>query len=451
MKLKQIFWVLPVTFALCGPAHGETLKQAMALAYTTSPLLQAERAGLRATDEQLAQARSKRLPSARIDGNLGYTRVKQASPFFSNVSTFRPRSVSAVASQTLYGGGGISGGIEAAKASIAAGRANLVGVEQSVLLDAATAYLDVLRDEDVVRIRQNNVNVLEQQHKAAQDRFDVGEITRTDVSQAVARVAGARAQLEAARSALANSRATYQRVIGRPPATLEKATTPGGVPDDVMAARQIAEHEAPAIIAARHAEEAARKQISVARAGLRPSVSVDVSGNSADSTGLPGQRLRSAAATARISVPLFTGGLSQSQVREAKHKDSQARLQLAQTRRLVDEQVAQAWSVLVAARAVIVSSREQVKANTLAFEGVEQEARVGLRTTLDVLDAEQELLNAKLALVTAERDESVAAYGLLAAMGELTARKLALKVVYYKPESYEKTGLKGLFSTGIDE
>ena len=253
MKLQQMFRVLPVMFALCGPAHGETLKQALALAYNTNPQLHAEQAGLRATDEQLAQARAKRLPSARIDGNLGYTRVKQASPFFTSISSFRPRGVSVVASQTLYGGGGITGGIEAAKATIAAGRANLVGVEQSVLLDAATAYLDVLRDEDVVRIRQNNVNVLEQQHKAAQDRFDVGEITRTDVSQAVARVAGARAQLEAARSALANSRATYERVIGRPPATLEKAPTPGGVPDGVMAARQIAEHDAPAIIAARHA------------------------------------------------------------------------------------------------------------------------------------------------------------------------------------------------------
>ncbi len=451
MAFKRAFWILAAFAALCGPAHGETLEQALALAYTTNPLLQAEQAGLRATDEQLAQARSRQLPSARIDGNYAYTRVKQASPFFSNVSSFRPRGVSIAASETLYGGGGIKGGIEAAKASIAAGRANLVGVEQTVLLDAATAYLDVLRDEEVVRIRQNNVNVLKQQHQAAKDRFAVGEITRTDVSQAVARVAGAQAQLEAARSALANSRATYERVIGRVPGTLAKTQTPANLPRDLMEARQIAERESPAILAARHAEEAARQQIRVARAGLRPSVTLDVSGNTADSSGLPGQRLRSAAATARISVPLFTGGLSQSQVREAKHKAAQARLQLAQTRRLVDEQVAQAWSALVAARAVIASSREQVKANALAFEGVVQEAKVGLRTTLDVLDAEQELLNAKLALVSAERDESVAAYGLLAAMGELTARRLGLKVVYYKPKSYEKTGLKGLFGTGIDE
>jgi len=449
--MKLVFSALLSATMLAGAAQAESLGDAMALAYASNPLLQAERAGLRATDEQLAQARARRLPSANLDASYGYSKVKQSSPFFSDTSAFKPRSAGVSLSQTIYGGGAIRGGIEAAKASIAAGRANLVGVEQSVLLDAATAYLDVLRDTDVARIRRNNVAVLDRQRQAAQDRFDVGEITRTDVSQAIARVAGAQAQLQAALSTLANSRAAYERVIGRMPGSLDDVDMPAHVPEDLETARQIAEMQSPVILAAIHSEEAARRQIQVAKAGLRPNVSVGLSGNTAKNSSFPGQKVDSIGAAARLSIPIFTGGLNQSQTRAAKQRASQARLQLAQTRRQVNEQVARAWSSLVAARAVIASSKEQVKANELAFEGVEQEAQVGLRTTLDVLDAEQELLNARLALVSAEHDADLAAFGLLAATGQLTAQKLDLKVSYYDPASYGKTTARGLFDTSIDE
>ncbi len=451
LKIKLMSSAFCVAILMAGTVQAESLAEAMAFAYATNPLLQAERAGLRATDEQLAQARSRRLPSAQLDANYGYSRVKQGSPFFSDTSSFKPRSVGVAANQVLYGGGAIKGGINAAKANIEAGRANLVGVEQSILLDSASAYLDVFQDAEIARIRQNNVSVLERQRQAAQDRFDVGEITRTDVSQAMARVAGARAQLQASLSTLANSRAAYERVIGRMPGTLEKAEAPDNVPSDILSARQIAEHEAPAIQTAIHAEEAARQQINVAKAGLRPSVTLGVSGNRAESTGLPGQRLTSGSTSARVSLPLFTGGLSQSQTREARQRASQARLQLALTRRQVNEQVTQAWNTLIAAEAVIISSEEQVTANELAFEGVEEEAQVGLRTTLDVLDAEQELLNARLALVSAEHDAALAAFGLLASTGQLTARKLDLDVVFYDPASYGKTTARGLFNASIDE
>lgn len=436
---------------LASGLHAETLAEAMAFAYVSNPQLQAERAGLRATDEQLAQARSRRLPSAQIDASYGFSRVKQGSPFFTDTSSFFPRFVDLGATQTLYGGGAIQGGIDAAKANIDAGRAILIGTEQAVLLDAATAYLATRRDAEIAEIRQNNVSVLERQRQAAQDRFDVGEITRTDVSQAQARLAGARAQLQAALSNLANSRATYERVIGRMPGTLEDVEVPQNIPQGVLAARQIAENEAPAIQAARHAEEAAIQQIKVAKSALRPTVSLGVTGRRAESSGLPGQRLQSANAAAQVSVPLFNGGLNQSQTREAKQLASQARLNLALTRRQVAEQVAQSWNSLVAAQAVIISSEEQVSANELAFEGVEQEAQVGLRTTLDVLDAEQELLNARLTLVSAEHDALLAAYGLLASTGQLTARKLGIEVAYYDPTTYGKTTARGLFGTGIDD
>lgn len=449
--MKLMFSALLSATVLAGAAQAESLADAMTLAYVTNPLLQAERAGLRATDEQLAQARARRLPSAQLDASYGYSKVKQSSPFFSDTSGFKPRSAGIGVNQTLYGGGAIRGGINVAKANIEAGRANLVGVEQSVLLDAATAYLDVLRDADVVLIRRNNVEVLARQRQAAQDRFDVGEITRTDVSQAIARVAGAQAQLQAALSTLANSRAAYERVVGRMPGSLEAVETPLNIPEDLQIARQIAGDQSPIVRAAIHAEEAARQQIYVAKAGLRPSVTLGVNGSTAKNSSFPGQKVDSLTGAARLSIPIFTGGLNQSQTRQAKQRASQARLQMAQTRRQVNEQVARAWSALVAARAVIVSSEEQVKANELAFEGVEQEAQVGLRTTLDVLDAEQELLNARLTLVSAEHDADLAAYGLLAATGQLTAQKLDLKVVYYDPASYGKTTARGLFGTRIDE
>jgi outer membrane protein len=451
MKMKLMFSAILTSAMLAGIAHAESLSDAMALAYVSNPLLQAERAGLRATDEQLAQARARRLPSAQLDASYGYSKVKQASPFFSDTSGFRPRSAGFGLNQTLYGGGGIKGGIDAARANIEAGRANLVGVEQTVLLDAATAYLDVLRDMDVVEIRKNNVAVLDRQRQAAQDRFDVGEITRTNVSQAVARVAGARAQLQAALSTLANSRAAYERVVGRMPGTLQSVATPENIPQDLQSAREIAGAESPVIRAAMHAEEAARQQIKVAKATLRPNVTLGVNGSSARNGGFPGQKVDSLSSAARLSIPIFTGGLSQSQTRAARQRASQARLQLAQTRRQVNEQVARSWSALIAAQAVILSSQEQVKANELAFEGVEQEAQVGLRTTLDVLDAEQELLNARVTLVSAEHDASLAAYGLLATTGQLTARKLALPVAYYDPVSYGKTTARGLFDAGINE
>jgi outer membrane protein len=449
--MKLMFSAVLTSAMLAGIVHAESLTDAMALAYVSNPLLQAERAGLRATDEQLAQARARRLPSAQLDASYGYSKVKQASPFFSDTSGFRPRSAGFGLNQTLYGGGGIKGGIDAAKANIEAGRANLVGVEQSVLLDAATAYLDVLRDMDVVQIRKNNVAVLDRQRQAAQDRFDVGEITRTNVSQAVARVAGARAQLQAALSTLANSRAAYERVVGRMPGTLQSVATPENIPQDLQSAREIAGAESPVIRAAMHAEEAARQQIKVAKATLRPNVTLGVNGSSARNGGFPGQKVDSLSTAARLSIPIFTGGLSQSQTRAARQRASQARLQLAQTRRQVNEQVARSWSALVAAQAVILSSQEQVKANELAFEGVEQEAQVGLRTTLDVLDAEQELLSARVTLVSAEHDASLAAYGLLATTGQLTARKLALPVAYYDPVSYGKTTARGLFDASINE
>lgn len=449
--MKLVFSALLSATMLAGAAQAESLGDAMALAYTSNPLLQAERAGLRATDEQLAQARARRLPSANLDASYGYSKVKQASPFFSDTSGFRPSSAGFGVNQVLYGGGAIQGGIDAAKANIAAGRANLIGVEQSVLLDATTAYLDVLRDADVVRIRRNNVDVLERQRQAAQDRFDVGEITRTNVSQAIARVAGAQAQLQAALSTLANSRAAYERVVGRMPGSLDGVNTPENVPEDLQTARQIAETESPVIRAAIHTEEAARRQIQVAKAGLRPNITLGINGSTARNGGFPGQKVDSLSTAARLSIPIFTGGLNQSQTRAAKQRASQARLQLVQTRRQVNEQVARSWSALVAAKAVILSSQEQVNANELAFEGVEQEAQVGLRTTLDVLDAEQELLNARLTLVSAEHDADLAAYGLLATTGQLTARKLNLQVVFYDPASYGKTTARGLFGTRIDE
>ncbi|PHR54292.1 MAG: hypothetical protein COA47_15680 [Robiginitomaculum sp.] len=412
------------TFA--GVASSETLEQALGLAFASNPQLQAERAGLRAIDEGLVQARSERLPGLQADGSVGATRLKQSSPFFSSLETYYPNSVSVSGSQTLYAGGGIRGRIDLARVNVDIGRNNLRNLEQQVLLDAVTAYVDVRRNSEVVRIRSNNVDVLLKQLDAAKDRFEVGEITRTGVSQAKARAAGARSQLAAAKAALATARAAYARTIGQSPGTLEVATLPGNIPADLAEAIIWSEDSAPVLINAKLSELSAQHGITVAKSGLRPRLTLGARAGTANNNGFSGAESDFVSTALNFTMPIFTGGLNRSRVREAIEQASKARIGVLQARRITHEQVSNAWHNLMAARSVIVASQEQVAANQLAFEGVEQEAAVGLRTTLDVLNAEQELLDARLTLVSAERDALVAAYGLLRASGRLDMGNLGI-------------------------
>ncbi|KAA5804612.1 TolC family outer membrane protein [Alkalicaulis satelles] len=423
------YWITAALAAglMAGGAqvHAQSLEETLSAAYRSNPQLQAERARLRQSAEGVVQARSVQLPQLSASGTLSESETWGASPVGGNAGS---SSVGASLSQPIYRGGRTRGSINAAQARFEAGRERLRAVEQGVLLDAVSAHANVTRDQQIVGIRSNNVEVLAEQLRAARDRFEVGEITRTDVAQAEARLSGARAQLSAAQAALAASRAAYARVTGIDPVEPDSVSPADAVPDALDGALGTALDNNPDLRAVEFNEIAARENIRVARGAMLPEVSLSASVNEGRDSAFSGQARGSAQVQARVSVPIFTGGLNQSRVREAQASADEARLSGLTARRQVVESVTNAWNTYLAAQAVIESSREAVRANEIAFEGVEQEAFVGLRTTLDVLNAEQELLNSRLELVRAERDLAVASYSLLQTLGMLSARDLQLAV-----------------------
>lgn len=428
--------------AIAATAQAQSLEDTLTTAYNSNPSLQAERARLRSTEEGEVQARSARLPSLSADASISRQHTESQSTFViggnrvasNSESDSTPKNYSLSASQSLYRGGRTDGAIDQASALVMAGRESLRAVEATVLVDAVTAFMDTRRDQEVVSIRRNNVDVLAQQLQAARDRFEVGEITRTDVAQAEARLSGAQAQLSAAQAQLAASRAAYERVTGEPPATLDEPPALPPLPDALADAAEFAFNNSPQLLAAQYSEEAAQHAIRVARGALRPEVSIQATASAARDSNFSGDERDSTSIVGRVSMPIFTGGLNRSRVRAAVAQEEQARHQVREARRLVTEGVTNAWSGYVTSLAVIESSQQAVRANEIALEGVQQEAFVGIRTTLDVLNAEQELLDSRLTLVTAERDSYVAGYRLLQAMGLLSADGLGLDVQPYESD-----------------
>ncbi len=424
-----------------GVADAETLKDALSSAYTSNPTLRAERSGLRATDEGVAQALSGWRPTVSTSADYGKTRVvTRPKPAF-GVDKRNVRGYSVTVTQPVFRGLKTVNSTRQADATVFAGRQNLLNVEQTTLLDAVTAYMDVVRDQAVVNLRLKNVSVLSEQLRASNARFRVGEITKTDVAQAEARRSGALSNLAQARATLASSRATYRQIIGHQPGSLRHPRNyTRGLPKSLKQAVATARSRNPVLLAAGYTEEASRHAIEVARGDLLPEASLEASYS---------RRLDPAAATARtetttvlgrLTIPLYQAGTVYSQVREAKEINNQRRLQIAEADRQVVAAAVSSWEQLRAIRELIRSARSQVEANRLAFKGVKQEALVGSRTTLDVLDAEQELLDSQVSLVSARRDEVVAAFQLLSAVGRLTARELKLPVQYYDPvPHYEET------------
>ncbi len=404
-------------------AFTQTLEETLVTAYASNPSLRAQRASLLPIEEGFFQARSTRLPILSASGA-----VSEAISAWNGAPASDQMSYSLTLNQSIYRGGRTDGAIKASLARVQAGRQQLRSTEQTVLLDAVSAHMNVVRDQQVVAIRSNNVEVLAEQLRAARDRFEVGEITRTDVAQAEARLSGARAQLSAAQASLAASRAGYTRVTGVEPVQLVNASPAGGVPSEFEDAVEGALARNPDLLASRFAEIAADQGIRIARGAMLPDVTLRASVSEGRENDFSGMGRGSSSITANVSIPIFTGGLNRSGVREAETLADQARLSSLTVRRQVVEGATNAWNNYLAALAVIESSREAVRANEIAFEGVEQEAFVGLRTTLDVLNAEQELLNSRLGLVSAERNLTVASYALLRSMGLLDAGSLGLPV-----------------------
>ncbi|GGO14932.1 type I secretion protein TolC [Iodidimonas muriae] len=446
---------LNVSFA--GAVHAETLREALAAAYYSNPDLAAARAEQRSVDEAVPAAVSNWRPNISgqvqlFESDISSTTVRGTDGTIVNDNDFSGSNevYSARVDQQIFRGMRNFNQYKGAKSEVMAGRANLLSTEQQVLLDAVTAYMDVLRDMAVVRLNDNNVQVLTRQLEATQDRFRVGEVTRTDVAQAEAALAGSRSTRIQAQATLETSRAVYRRIIGMYPGTLEDAPELPPLPQSEDMAVEVALDENPLVVSARHVEQAAKYDVKEAKGGILPTVSAFADWSRRESPTLTFDPVPNSFVNASnvgestrygitIDIPLYQSGAEYSTVRRAKQINSQRRLQIVSAERQVMQNVRVAWENYRAAQASIEATSAQVRANEIALEGVRQEASVGSRTTLDVLDAEQILLDSRVNLVTARRNEYVAGFSVLEAVGRLNAASLNLPVELYQPEEYYKS------------
>lgn len=439
-----------VTAGMAAPASAETLADAIALAYQNNPTLQAQRATQRALDESYVQARSGWRPTLSLGASATYSesRVPRLASArdsngdgqpdtFGNYGIFETNSgrVGLTFNQPIWTGGRVAAAVNAANADVLAGRENLRRIEAQVLASVIQAYSDTRRDQETLRIRQDNVNVLTRQLQESNARFDVGEVTRTDVAQSQARLSQAQAQLQSAVAQLAITRAAYATLVGQNPGDLAPEPSLAYLlPTDPEEAYKVAEEFNPQLRAQQFTEEASRARLAGARAERMPTVSGQVTFGFDRGPVRPFESdlyTRGTSAVLSASVPLFSGGLTSSRVRQAIERNNADRITVEGVRRTVLQNVTNFWSQLIAARANISSSDEQVRAARIAAEGTRQEQQVGLRTTIDVLNAEQELRTAELNAVTSRRDEYVAAANVLATMGRLEGRNLVPTVPRY--------------------
>jgi TolC family type I secretion outer membrane protein len=420
-----------VAAGMLSPAGGQTLEQALVAAYLDNPRLEAQRAGLRASDELVPQALAGWRPTVRLNSAANLTE-QRGSTGGGGLTTL---SHGLRVEQPVYRGGETTANTRRAENLVRLERARLVQVEQEVLLEAVAAYTAVLRDQAVLDLAVSNEQRLRRQLDAARDRFSVGEVTRTDVAQAEARVAGAVAERIRAEGDLLAARATFEQVIGSVPG--ERLVRPDlpALPGSEVEAQNLAELN-PSLVGARFSLAAAGDDVDVALSALRPRVTVSGELAYVDEPSRQIDWQRSASIGAQLTVPLYQGGGEHARVRQNRQVVGQRQSDLDRARRLVREEVTSAWEALQTARARIASFEEQVRANEIALEGVRQEALVGARTTLDVLDAEQEAFASEVDLTRARRDMVVAAYRLKAAVGQLTVADLGLPVEPFDDQAH---------------
>ena len=433
-----VFAGIAATALSAAPAGAETLNQALHAAYKFNPRLDAARAIQRATDEEVPRALSGYRPSIVGNADTGYQlqTTRQAGVPGSMTSERNARGYDVGLTQPLFRGFRTKNAVSAAEATVRAGWEALRMTESSVLLEAVTAYVDVVRDQAILLLRENNVTVLTRDLKATQDRFQVGEVTRTDVAQAQARRAGAVAALDLARANLKTSRASFERVVGHPPSKLIEPKTARSIPKTLANNTEIASRESPGVVAALYREQAARFNIDLIRGELLPSVQLEAGYGRRFDPSESVESTESTTVTGRLTVPFYTGGEVQARVRQAKHTHVQRLQEIEQARSEVQAQVVTAWSQLQAAQAAVESDQASVSANRVALAGVREEERVGQRTLLDVLNAEQELLNSEVTLATDRRNLVVASYTLLSTIGRLNAQELGVARQVYDPEQH---------------
>ncbi len=441
---KQLKWSASVLclalFASAGGpislAQAESMSGALAKSYAYSPDLNQQRAATRAADETVPRATAGWRPSVTATSTIGaqQTRTVNGGRLTTDANSI-PRTNSVAITQTLYNGGRTGNTVRQAESTVLQSRENLRQSEQDVLSAGSTAYMNVLRDTALLQLQNNNVEVLQQQLKQTEDRFQVGEVTRTDVAQSQASLAQGQASAATARFNLQNSIAVYRQVIGEQPRNLEPARPVEALlPRSLESASTSAQKEHPRIQAALHAVDVAALNVTIQEGALLPTIAA--TGTAAinrDVSGYNNYQNTTYSAVASLSVPLYEGGATYAGVRQAKELLGQARLTADQQREAVRSAVTAAWGAFQTTKLQIQSFQAQVRANEIALEGVREEAKVGQRTTLDVLNAQQTLLNSRVSLVTAQRDQVVASYALLAATGQLSAATLGLRVDNYDP------------------
>ncbi|KPL69096.1 membrane protein [Erythrobacter sp. SG61-1L] len=420
-----------------APALADTLKDALLGAYQTNPTLQAARANQRATDENVPINRASGLPS--VTGSATYTeQLKETTPDPTNLFADRTLAGSISLSVPVYSGGSVRNSITAAETRVKAGQHDLRATESSVFSQTVTAYMDVILNEAVVGLSANNVDVLTVNLQATRDRFEIGDLTRTDVAQSESRLALAQGDLRSARANLASARERYIQLVGKQPENLQAPPPLPGLPTTPEEAVSVALDSNPDLIAARERSNAAKYDIDVAGAGRLPKLEVFTTGTYNDPLGsvANGTSATGASAGVRATIPLFQGGRPAAQERQAQARSAAALEQEIGTERSVISQVRAAFSSLEAANSIIASTQTAVSAAELSLEGVRAENTVGNRTILEILNAEQELLSARVQLVTARRNAYVAGFTLLAAMGRAEARDLGLgdEGVLYDPQ-----------------
>ncbi|HEY8697160.1 MAG TPA: TolC family outer membrane protein [Rhizomicrobium sp.] len=414
-----------------------TLKDALGIAYQTNPQLAGEQAQLRATDENVAQANANWRPTVNAQASFGIEDSRTAPSFFP-APLLHPETAGVTVSQPLYRGGRTFAEVARAKAQVRQERARLIAVEQSVLLNAVNAYMNVVRDSATYQLQVSNVAALQKQLDAARTEFKFGEVTKTDVAQAEARLAGAQAGLLTAQGQLYASRAAFTQIIGRRPELLQAyppfPDMPATQNDAMFAALKLN----PNILAAHENEQAAKFAVDDAEGALAPQVSLQGQYQYSKDSLSFGKNSNNhiAAITTQLTVPIYQGGAEWATIKQQKELHGQSQLQIFDAERQVRQAVETAWQGFQAAQAAIRANLAQVKADQLAYEGVQKERSAGTRTVLDVLNAEQELLNAEVAVVVSRHDAYVAAHQVLAAAGLLTAKALGLKVKLYDPTEH---------------
>ncbi|MFT3732139.1 MAG: TolC family outer membrane protein [Hyphomicrobium sp.] len=436
------FAALVATFSVSTEVRAETLLEALKAAYQYNPSLEVVRAQQRAKDEDIAIANAGYRPDVSFSANVGRLGSKVVTPTATGRSTTSPRGYSVDVTQPVFTGFQTRNAVNVAEANDRAGRETLRSTEQQVLLDAVTAYGDVTRDQNLVTLNENNLKFLDAELRAQRDRAAVGEVTKTDVAQSEARRALGQADLDLARANLKSSRAVFQQVIGHFPSHLVEADPNNRIiPRSLRDAVAIGSKENPGVVQALYAEQAARFTVDQTRGQLLPQAQVEASFtdnfDATDSTD-PEEiydEEKSASVVGSATVPLYAnGGKVFADIRQAKHNHVAALQKVEIARASVKSEVVQAWSNLQSYRAQAKSDKASISANTTALNGVREEERVGQRTVLDVLNAQQELLQSQVSLETTKRDILIASYTLISNIGRLSVSRLGVATVVYNPE-----------------